>query len=419
MTLRVDAPIEHSATLAANERIRRRAAAGHPVVHLAFGEAGLPVPDSLAKALGHGAARGGYPPVAGDLPARQACAEYFGRRGIDADAERIVLAPGSKALLYALIRALPGDVVLPRPCWVSYAAQAALSGKRVLDVPIPQRAGGVPDPAELDRVLCERTTARPGSLVLTTPDNPTGTVADEELVRAVCAVAREHDLTIISDEIYSDLTHPSAPPTVSPARIAPERTVVTTGLSKNLALGGWRIGVATLPATLASSLLPALLGIGSEVWSAMPTPMQEVAARAFREPPDLSERVAAARRLHNAVANALHAVLVEAGARCRAPQGGFYLYPDFEPHRTALGTRGITGSETLASALLDRGVGVLPGRAFGDDEHALTFRAATSLLYGDTEERRHTALTAERPEQLPWIADALDSVRRALDDLLT
>src|SRR4029077_18221280 len=88
-------------------------------------------------------------------------------------------------------------------------------------------------------------------------------------VRALCSVAESHDLVIISDEIYRDLVHDPDAPFISPALICPERTVVTTGLSKNLALGGWRLGVARLPAGgFGSELRDRLLGIGSEVWSA-------------------------------------------------------------------------------------------------------------------------------------------------------
>jgi aspartate/methionine/tyrosine aminotransferase len=94
-------------------------------------------------------------------------------------------------------------------------------------------------------------------------------------VRALCQVAAEHDLVIISDEIYRDLTYETVAPVPSPALIAPARTVVTTALSKNLAVGGWRIGVARLPAGPAGDgLRDRLVGIGSEIWSAPSAPGQ-------------------------------------------------------------------------------------------------------------------------------------------------
>src|SRR5690606_19511295 len=112
-----------SATLAINERVQARRAAGQQVLHLGFGEAGLPVLPSVARVLAEAAPLTGYPPVAGTRSARAAAAGWFARRGVATDPDQIVLAPGSKALLSAILTALPGDVVLPVPSWVSYAAQ--------------------------------------------------------------------------------------------------------------------------------------------------------------------------------------------------------------------------------------------------------------------------------------------------------
>ena len=151
-----------SPTLATNERVQARIAAGAPVLHLAFGEAGLPVLPSVAERLGAAAGANGYGPVAGSPAVREAVAGYFERRGLPTSADRVLVAPGSKALLYALLTVLPGDVVLPRPSWVSYAAQAALAGKRVLDVPIAEQAGGVPDPEAL-RAGCSTRSPRPAT----------------------------------------------------------------------------------------------------------------------------------------------------------------------------------------------------------------------------------------------------------------
>jgi aspartate aminotransferase len=104
-----------------------------------------------------------------------------------------------------------------------------------------------------------------------------------------------------------------------------------------------------------------------------------------------------------------------AGARVLRPEGGFYIYPDFEDLREQIGVR--TSAE-LAALLLDRyGVGVLPGSAFGDPPEALRLRVATSLLYGETDEQRLAALAAEEPAGLPWIAAALDRTTEVLADL--
>jgi aspartate aminotransferase len=225
---------------------------------------------------------------------------------------------------------------------------------------------------------------------------------------------------IISDEIYRDLVHDPAVPFTSPAAVCPERTVITTGLSKNLALGGWRLGVARLPGGgFGRNLRDRLLGIGSEIWSAPAGPVQQAAALAFSEPPELTARVALSRRLHASVARAVGRRFAAAGAAVPAPQAAFYLYPDFSPLADVLLERhGITSDEGLAEVLLRRyGVGVLPGRAFGEDSGRLRLRVATSLLYGDTDAERHTALNSADPAALPWIAASLARLEEVLADL--
>lgn len=141
-----------SATLAIDELVRRRIADGAEVVHLGFGEAGLPVPASVRETLARAAGANAYGSVAGSAAAREAAAGYFTRRRVDTDPEQIVFAPGSKPLLFALIASLAGDIVLPQPSWVSYAAQAAFAGRRVVRVPVPAAASGVPDPERLAEV---------------------------------------------------------------------------------------------------------------------------------------------------------------------------------------------------------------------------------------------------------------------------
>lgn len=409
--------IPHSATLAINEKINLRRSAGRSVIHLGFGEAGLPVLPAIADALASAAGENGYGPVMGSERVREAVAGYFGRRGLPTAAGQVVLAPGSKALLYAALAALPGDVVLPVPSWVTYAAQAELTGKRVVGVPIPAAAGGVPDPDLLEPAVAAARAAGadPRILVLTLPDNPTGTSAGADLVRQVCELAERHDLTIVSDEIYRDLTF-DPDQHLSPAALLPERTVVTGGLSKSMALGGWRIGFARTPDGAAGrTLTEHIVGIASEVWSSLAAPMQVAAAFALDESPVVTDHLAASRRLHAAVVKAVHGVFIRAGAHCRPPDAAFYLYPDLEPLRPVLAERGIDTGAALAGHLLDEhGVAVLAGEHFGDDVKALRFRVATSLLYGRTTEQRWAALRSADPVSLPWIADALNQLAAAL-----
>jgi aspartate aminotransferase len=408
-----------SATLAANEALDERRRRGERVLPMAFGEAGVPVARILRDALATASHLGGYGPVAGSDELRAAAAGYWTRRGLPTDPSGVVCGPGSKALLYGLLLSLQaGDVAIPRPSWVSYAAQASLTGVRPVYVPVVPGEGGVPDPGRLSAaaISARREGRRIGAVIVTMPDNPTGTLADGGTVRELCSVARQHDLLIISDEIYRDLAYPGTS-FVSPADVAPERTIITSGLSKNLALGGWRLGVARLPGGSAAitALRDRLLATCSEIWSAPAAPVQRAATVAFSEPPEIIERVARSRHLHGAIAHAVAARFTVAGVHVPPPRGAFYLYPDFAAHRVEVGRFGVRTSADLAGLLLRRhGIGVLPGSAFGDPDLALRLRVATSRLYGEAEWQQEAALGADDPAELPWIADSLAWLDQAL-----
>ena len=422
------APLPHSAacipvsaTLAVNDALAARKLAGQPVLPFGFGEAGVPVHPLLRGALAAAAGQGGYGPVAGSAELRAAAAGYWSRRGLPTSPGCVVAGPGSKALLYALLLAIGSDVAVPRPSWVSYAAQARLTGVRTHFVPAPAGLGGICDPAELARTAREsRAAGRPvRAVVVTLPDNPTGTLAPPAAVQELCEVAVRHDLIIISDEIYRDLLHDVSTPFLSPAQVAPERTIVTTALSKSLALGGWRLGVARLPGgELGTALRDRVLGIGSEIWSAPAAPIQAAATVAFSEPEPIRERIAQSRALHAAVARGVAAICADAGLRGPAPQASFYVYPDFEPWRGWLRSRGLGTGPALAKHLVSRyGLGVLPGSAFGERDDALRLRMATAMIYGDTDAQREATLTAPDPLAAPSVAAALDRLAEILTDL--
>ncbi|WP_159940135.1 MULTISPECIES: pyridoxal phosphate-dependent aminotransferase [unclassified Nocardiopsis] len=417
-----------SATLAVNEALAEKRRQGCRVLPLGFGEAGLPVHPVMRDRLTEGNGANAYGPVAGSEALREAAAGYWSRRGLPTDPALVIAGPGSKPLLYSLLLEIGGDTALAAPSWVSYAAQSRLTGQRPVMVPTVTGQGGVPQPDLLHAaVTAAREQGRTvNAVIVTVPDNPTGTVADADTVRRLCEVARELDLVIISDEIYRDLLHPAAPggeaaEVHSPAEYAPERTVISTGLSKNLALGGWRIGVVRLPdSEIGHRLRGGLLGVASEIWSSPAAPVQEAAAYAFTEPAELVDHIDRSRRLHGVVAGAVTDAFARAGAAVARPRAAFYLYPDFEPFRGRLAARhGVTTGSELAGLLLERfGMGVLPAVEFGEGSDALRVRVATSLLYGDTEERRYASLAATDPLALPWIRSHLDRLDEVLAQLV-
>lgn len=411
-----------SATLAINEAIAARRKQGLPVLQMGFGEAGLPVHDLLEKELAKGAGKNAYGPVSGSTELRESVAGYWNRRGLPTEPDLVVCGPGSKPLLYTLLMAIGGGVAIAVPSWVSYAAQASIIGIKPLLIPTIPGQGGVPDPELLGPAIDKARKAGHDvrSVIVTLPDNPTGTLAKPTTIHKLCEVAEEKDLIIISDEIYRDLVFDIRANFVSPATAAPDRTVISTGLSKNLALGGWRIGAIRLPdSSIGHELLPQIKGIASEIWSSPSGPVQHAAAYAFGEPVELVEHISRSRRLHSTIVWEVAKRFRNAGAIVAEPQGGFYLYPDLESWREHVEkSYGITTGSQLAHHFLhEYGLGVLAGVEFGDDEKALRFRVATSLLYGETKEQRLEALRNDDPLSLPWIAEALDRLDHILQEV--
>lgn len=406
---------EKSATLRINEQMQMYLHKGIPVTNLGFGEAGLPVLPALREIISSNSNQNAYPFVQGGEPVRNAVSGYFRRRDISAEPDLCMIAPGSKAILFALLASIDGDIILARPSWVSYAAQGRALGKQILWCDAPADAGGIPDPEVLPGLI---TKARgngldPRVMIITSPDNPSGSVASAARLKQLAQVAEDHNLLVISDEIYRDLAY-DQDDFKSIAEYIPDRTVVTAGLSKSLALGGWRLGVARFPSTEKGVQLYAVVtGFASEVWSGTPIFMEPVIEYAFSEPEDVVDRISRSRRLHAAVSRRICQILVSAGASVRAPEGGFYLYPTFAGTDFAK-RRGIHTDLELADELLTKHqIGVLPGQAFGDEPAKLGIRVVTSMLYGNSDTQRLETLYADDPLACLPIDSALQRIREA------
>lgn len=397
--------MQTSATLALNEAVRARWARGETVYHLGFGESRFPVHPALLEELRRHAGRKEYPPVQG-LPAlREAIAGYYRRAlGLEVDPGQVVVGPGSKILLWAMLQALPGDLILPRPSWVSYAPQARLTGKAVAWAAADPARDYVPTGAQL-AAAAEELRARgasPGVVIFNTPNNPTGVVYPEAAVAELAAAAREQGLALISDELYCFVGH-GRRPHASFAAADPERAVITGGLSKHLSLGGWRLGFAILPrGPWGEDLRRRVVAIASETWSGAALPVQHAAALAYSDHPELGAYIARCSGVHAAMVGYLRQALLDLGVESPSPDGGFYLYPSFERWRAPLAAAGVRTSEDLVRFLLEEArIAALPGTAFGSPPEELVIRVATSYVDADTDERAQALLDAFDPAQDP------------------
>lgn len=370
--------VDKSSTLSLNERCIRLERAGREVCKFGFGESPFSPPPRARAALQAASYRKDYTAVAG-LPAlRQKIAAFHHQAdGYPIAAEQVLIAPGTKPLLYNLMQAFSQAIVfLPAPGWVSYAPQARLAGHAVVRIPTSYQDRWRVAPSALDKALSQRGGSDKHKLmVLNYPGNPDGLTYSRMELAALAAVFKKHGLWVISDEIYGLLHHQGQH--ISLAGIYPQRTLVTTGLSKWCGAGGWRLGALILPPDAPVGLYDALVGLASETYSCAPAPIQAAAMRAYELDAELRRFLTGQRRILAAVGQVIHAELVGRGLRVHPPQGGFYLLLDFSPFAAALAGRAIVTDWRLCERLLaDIGVALLPGSAFGMPPDALTARLA-------------------------------------------
>ncbi|MCY3834149.1 MAG: aminotransferase class I/II-fold pyridoxal phosphate-dependent enzyme [Chloroflexi bacterium] len=370
--------VAKSSTLALNEQSRALEAAGRRVYRFGFGESPFPPPQRVQLALREAAHRKDYTEVAGLPELRERIAAFHQEAdGYPIQREQVLVAPGSKPLLYNIMRAFQAaEVYLPGPSWVSYAPQARLAGHEVIPIRTSFAGRWRLRPDALEQALsANEPSTRQKLLVLNYPGNPDGLTYSVDELRALTEVIRRHRLWVLSDEIYALLHHRARH--VSLASLYPERTLVTTGLSKWCGAGGWRLGALILPPAAPTALVDALLGLGSETYSCAPAPIQVAALAAYELDEELHAFLAAQRRILRAIGAAVHAAIRETGCRVHAPQGGFYLLLDFSPCADALRRQGIDDDSQLCERLLaDSGVALLPGGAFGLPGGSYTARLA-------------------------------------------
>lgn len=370
--------VEKSQTLLLNEQSRQIETAGREVFKFGFGQSPFPPLPAAVDALRAHAAAKDYTPVQG-LPKLRAKVAEFHRAvdGIDVDADQVLVAPGSKLLLYTVMAAFRrADVLVPAPAWVSYAPQAELLGHTAIRVHTDFERRWRVTPEAVERAVRAKGNARvPTLLVLNHPGNPDGLGYTDDELRALSQVFARHDILVISDEIYGLLDH--AGTHVSLARHHPHGTVVTSGLSKWCGAGGWRLGVALLPKALDGAFKDTLLGIASETYSCASLPVQLAACSAYEWSAETQAYLAHQRRLLAGIGGWIADELRAAGVQVHRPTGGFYLFPDFSDHAQALQRAGVRSSQELCERLLrDTGVALLPGDAFGMPPEHLCARLA-------------------------------------------
>lgn len=368
--------IPHSPTLWANELVWQKRLEGKTIYHMGFGESPFPVPERLKKALGAAAHHKSYLKAAGLPELLEAIKSYY--RPLVGDYVHecdVIVAPGSKLILYALQTAIEGDLLMPVPSWVSYAPQARLIGTNVVKVRTTlDDRGYVLTPDDLERAIktARSEGKKPTKLILNSPNNPTGLKIPADLLPQIADVCKQEDIFIISDEIYGQVSFDDTYTSIAP--YASERTAISSGLSKHLSLGGWRLGHGLIPKAT-NGLYGALCRYVSETWSCVPAPMQYAAIEAYQGHDDIEKHIKDCTAIHALMNTYIAQSFKDMGVACGMAQGAFYTYPNFSDFKDSLKNKGINTSTDLQKYLLEEhDLATLPGEAFGEEPEVLTLR---------------------------------------------
>jgi aspartate aminotransferase len=357
------AAIAESATLAVDAKAKALKAAGRPVIGFGAGEPDFPTPDYIVEAA-IAAARDPknhhYTPVPG-LPELRAAIAGKTKRDTDyeVDAAQVLVTNGGKQAVYNTFAALldPGDeVLLLAPYWTTYPEAIKLAGGVPVEVITDETTGYLASVEQLEAARTDRTKV----LLFVSPSNPTGAVYPRAQVEAIGAWAKDHDIWVVTDEIYEHLVYGDAE-MVSIVHSAGEKVVVLNGVAKTYAMTGWRVGWMIGP----TDIIKAASNLQSHSTSNVSNVAQIAALAAVSG--DLSA-VAEMRAVYDRRRRTIVAMLSDIpGIVCPEPLGAFYAYPSVKGLLgVPLRGRTAANSAELATIILEEAeVAVVPGEAFG------------------------------------------------------
>jgi aspartate aminotransferase len=370
--------ISPSPTLAIDAKFKQMLQDGQDVVGFGAGEPDYDTPEVIKNeatlALKKGQTK--YTAASGTPQLKEAvCFKMERDHGLKYQPNQVIISCGAKHALYNLFQVIcdPGDeVIIPAPYWVSYSEQVQMTGAKCVIIPATEASGFKMSAAQFRAAITPKTIA----LILNSPSNPTGTVYTKDELMAIAAVAVEHKILVVSDEIYECLIYEGSHTSI--ASLGPEikdLTIIINGLSKTFSMTGWRIGYAVGDA----KIIKAMSDLQSHSTSNPTTFCQTASVLALRQPPVeiVTEMIQEFKRRRDYMVTRLNQI---PGISCRKPEGAFYVFPNISGLiGKELGGKKIINSDIFAEALLEKGkVAVVPGSGFGAPEF-IRLSYATSM----------------------------------------
>jgi len=361
--------LKPSATLAINEESNKLKKSGKKIYKFGFGQSPFPVPEAIVSALKNNANQNIYLPIQGLEELRSTIANYLNNNNSNNfKSDNIVIGPGTKELMFLTQIAFEGEILLPAPSWVSYQPQALIAKNKVHWIQTSSVSNWFPTAEQLENKI-KSIKNRNLILFINSPNNPSGTVCKN--LQEIAEISRKYKLIILSDEIYSQLTFEEQ--YVSISNFYPERTIVSTGLSKWCGAGGWRLGFFAIPNQL-EELKNGLKILCSESFTSVSAPIQYAAVEAYKG--DHSVYLDRVKKILFFISMYVYENLKSNVINVTKPEGGFYLFPEFTNAKFS------SSSEMCKDILNKTGVALLPGSDFGLDNKKMIARLSYTDFNG-------------------------------------
>ena len=395
--------LKPSSTLLINETSKKLEDQGKRIFKFGFGQSPFKVPEDIVKELKNNAHQNKYLPMQGLFELRDTVAKYTStKKNYNYNSENVIIGPGSKELMFLLHVIFDGEIILPAPSWVSYAPQAILGRNKTQIIQTKRENNWFPTASQIEEII-SKDKNKNYLLFLNSPNNPSGQICDN--LNEIANIAKKYNLIILSDEIYSELSFKDNYQSIS--SFCPEKTIISTGLSKWCGAGGWRLGYFLVPGSL-KEIKNMINILASETFSAVSAPIQYAAIKAYEN--DHTEYICKSKNILSAVGTYVYENLKSNKVLINKPQGGFYLMPEF------LNKKFNSSSEMCDSIIKNTGVAMLPGSDFGFEKS----RMLTRLSFTDFDGERFMKQvkdnqkidTKDIKKLAPKIAEGVDMLKK-------
>lgn len=368
--------ISPSATLSLNDKINKLIEQGKDITHFGFGGSPFQIPEFFINSLKNNSHYNQYLPVKGLVPLREKIANYYTTRdNHNVSLDNVIIGPGSKELLFLIqMSFISSSIYIPTPTWVSYMSHAKLANHDINYIHTTYENNWKITVEDLENTFNTQQHDLHKILILNTPSNPTGAVYSEDQLIQLANYLENINITIIIDEIYENQVYNNS--YMSLAKYLPNKCIITSGLSKSMAAGGWRLGWCIIPPAL-QSIQDTLTILASETYSTVCSPIQYATLSLF------DDKYISLKNNYwnksNCILKALTTYctshLKENNVKCHYPEASWYVFIDLTYYSHKFKNIDIHTSVDLANTILnDIHIAILPGVVHGIAEHYYTAR---------------------------------------------